>query len=401
MEDITVEKIIRRIKENLSGEEPAPNFQNNRPSLKQRFLTFGIAHKDLIIKIPLLNRIAQRVYRFMIISPAPHKSPASERIKSFIRKIPLIGFLAWWTYSVVKAPSRLLGLSEEIVKLRQEVVDLSAQLTSEFEDRVKLRQEVVDLSAQLPREIEIDDIYITKGPIDADSYLAKAWDNNAVLADYDIKSTKKDKLFYYAFENLFRGTTTEIEKSQSLYMPYVFEANTRSKGAFFLDLGCGRGEFLALLRQQNIPAKGVDIDEFTVDLLRKDGFDVTLSDSLDFLQAVKNNALKGLTMFQVIEHLNFEYMKSLLAAAFKKIAANGVIILESVNPYCPVALGTFYLDPTHVRPMPPDLVKFMLEWYGFVNVLVIYYAPLPKSLRHKGITMNYEGYAVIGERPGK
>jgi O-antigen chain-terminating methyltransferase len=226
-----------------------------------------------------------------------------------------------------------------------------------------------------------------------DSYL-KVF-KNSELRTYKMQEKDDEDAFYFLFENLFRGSIEEIKKRQSIYLPYVTEAHANSKGLFFLDVGCGRGEFLNLLNGQHIPAKGVDINRITIDLVKEMYVDVVLSDALEYLKTLEDDSLIGLSMFQVIEHLDFKNIRNILEIAFEKISANGVIILESVNPYCPMALGKFYLDPTHIRPYAPDLMKFVLEWHRFEKVKIIYSSPILKRLHFK---QNYQDYAVVGTK---
>ena len=282
-------------------------------------------------------------------------------------------------------------------------MDLSAQLTSEFEDRVKLRQEVVDLSGKLDQltsiGADIPDVLETKGRIDSDSYLSLALNASKSSLDELKSKNKDDDVFYYLLENIFRGSVQDIKDRQSKYLPYVIEACAGSKNKYFLDLGCGRGEFLSLLREHGIKARGVDTNRLMNELLEQQGLDFIQADALEYLQGLKNNLLTGISIFQVIEHLDYKYVNTLLEVAFSKIAPSGIIILESINPYCPIARGNFYIDPTHVAPYPPDTVKFMLEWHGFGNVRIIYSAPIPQHQRLKEAIMNYQDYAAIAEKP--
>lgn len=229
-----------------------------------------------------------------------------------------------------------------------------------------------------------------------DSYLQKTFKNN--LKIHKMIEKDDEDAFYFLFENLFRGNLEEIKRRQSIYLPYVHEAHANSKGLFFLDAGCGRGEFLTLLCEHGVPARGVDINRLAIELVKKSNVNVILSDALEYLKSLEDYSLIGLSMFQVIEHLDFKNINNLLKTAFKKISLNGVVILESVNPHCPIALGNFYLDPNHLRPYAPDLMKFMLEWYHFENVKIIYSSPLPKHLHFKIANMNYQDYAIVGKK---
>jgi len=247
---------------------------------------------------------------------------------------------------------------------------------------------------------DLPNVLITKGLIDKDSYLSLALEGSASsLAE--LKSKNKDEdVFYYLLENLFRGSMDDIKAGQSMYLPYVKESQKKSKGTYFLDMGCGRGEFLSLLLEQDIPARGVDSNGLMKELLDHQGLNFTQSDALEYLKGLKNNLLIGFSMFQVIEHLNFKYVNNIMKTAYEKISEGGIVILESVNPLCPLAMGNFYLDPTHTNPFSSDVAKLMLEWHGFSNVRIIFSSVLPKHIRFTEMAMNYLDYAVIGEKYG-
>jgi len=218
--------------------------------------------------------------------------------------------------------------------------------------------------------------------------------------DSDAQAFDRNNLdeFYFHFENIFRGSMEGLKKSQSIYVPYVAEARSKSKGSFFLDAGCGRCEFLSLLQHQGIPVKGVDTNSKAVDLGKKMNLDVLRTDAVEYLKTLEDASLIGLSMFQVIEHLDFKSIDEILKIASTKISPNGIIIIESVNPHCPTALGNFYLDPTHMRPYPPDLMCFMLEWHGFQRVKIIYSSPVPRRIHFWGGIRRYQDYAVLGKK---
>jgi SAM-dependent methyltransferase len=230
-----------------------------------------------------------------------------------------------------------------------------------------------------------------------DSYIQEALKKSQLKVSKVWDRGDKDT-FYFLFENLFRGSIEEIKRRQSIYLPYVTEAHAHSKGLFFLDAGCGRGEFLDLLKGQGIPAKGVDISRINTEWVKEMDGNVVLSDALEYLKTLEDDSLIGLSMFQVIEHLDFEQIRHILKAAFKKISLHGVIIVESVNPYCSMALGKFYLDPTHKRPYAPDLMKFMLEWHRFEKVGIIYSSPILRRVHFRRADRKYQDYAVVGKK---
>ena len=230
-----------------------------------------------------------------------------------------------------------------------------------------------------------------------DSYIQKGLENSPLTVSREADRNDIDK-FYFLFENVFRGSMAEIKKRQSIYLRYVADAHANSRGLFFLDAGCGRCEFLSLLNEYGIPARGVDTNGIAAELGKKMNVDVILLDALEYLRSLEDDSLIGLAMLQVIEHLDFGRIDDILKIAFKKISDNGIIIFESVNPYCPAALGNFYLDPTHKRPYASDLMKFMLEWHGFEKVKIIYSSPVRRRFHFASAVRKYQDYAVLGKK---
>ena len=210
-------------------------------------------------------------------------------------------------------------------------------------------------------------------------------------------SADDEERFYSKFEEIFRGSKEIIKTRLAKYVEYVQQAyKLTNKDAYFLDIGCGRGEFLELLHAAKVPVKGLDINEIECEALTKKGFDVHLVDCNNFLEEVPSNFLVGVSAFQVIEHFDPEYVQDFLKLSYEKIAPNGIIIMETVNPKCNPALSNFFLDITHVRPYPPETMKFLLEWHGFKDICMIYSSPCSKEFRIKNIKeCNYMDFGVI------
>ena len=172
---------------------------------------------------------------------------------------------------------------------------------------------------------------------------------------------------YFKFQNDFRGTRALISERQSMYLPY-FKGCTEP----VLDIGCGRGEFLRILKEQNVPAFGIDMyPEYVVEG-ELHGLDVRLGDGIAFL---KNADMRfgGIFAAQLIEHISFAELQTLCLMAHEKLVSGGYLILETPNPTC-LAMFTsnFYLDPTHVKPVHPLLLAYILREVGFSEVQTIY-----------------------------
>jgi O-antigen chain-terminating methyltransferase len=135
-----------------------------------------------------------------------------------------------------------------------------------------------------------------------------------------------------------------------------------------LDIGCGRGVMLDLFREAAIGAEGVDLMPEAVTLCRAKGHKATLADAVDFLQD-KVQQYDGIFCSHVIEHLEFDRAEQLVARCARALRPNGVLVLVTPNSRDIAVMGdVFWLDPTHRRPFPGDLIQAMLASEGFEGI---------------------------------
>ena len=181
-----------------------------------------------------------------------------------------------------------------------------------------------------------------------------------------------DAYAYVGFENLYRGSREEIRSRLTEYLPLF--AGTSD----VLDVGCGRGEFLDLLRERDIRARGVDVNAEMVEECRARGLDASAGDALALLDALEDESLGGLFAAQVVEHLQPDYLVRLLNVAGRKLRPGARIVLETINPRCWFAFFDAYIrDITHVRPLHPDTLVYLLGASGFQRTTVRYLVPYP------------------------
>jgi len=179
---------------------------------------------------------------------------------------------------------------------------------------------------------------------------------------------------YVGFEDQFRGSPDDIRRRVEDYLP-VFE-----NASDVLDVGCGRGEFLELLRDRGVRAQGIDINPAMVEVCRGKGLQAETGDALAYLGKLPDGSLGGLFAAQVVEHLEPRYLMRLLDAAFDKLRPGAPIVLETINPACWFAFFESYIrDLTHVRPVHPDTLKYLLVATGFQRVEIRYQAPYPEA----------------------
>lgn len=178
--------------------------------------------------------------------------------------------------------------------------------------------------------------------------------------------------FYVAFEDRFRGTREDIKGRLSVYLPLVAAAAAGGADAPILDVGCGRGEWLELLRDHALAASGVDTNDVAVAGCRARGLPVESGDGVEHLRARASGSLGAVTAIHVIEHLPFERVLALFDESKRVLRSGGVAIFETPNPEnLVVGACNFYYDPTHERPLPPEPLRFILESRGFDRVEIM------------------------------
>ncbi len=213
------------------------------------------------------------------------------------------------------------------------------------------------------------------------------------------------------FEKQFRGSREEILERQRIYVPILEKAARQTGGgARFLDLGCGRGELLELAKEAGLAMAGVESDEALVESGRARGLDVRPGDLFDALWAEPEKSLAGVSAIQVVEHLPWAAVRTLVDLAYQRIRPGGCLIVETINPASAYAMRAFYLDPTHRQPVPSEMTHFLFSQAGFRDVEVRELNPVddpsllaaiersPELRSFADLIFGFRDYAAIGWR---
>ena len=318
-------------------------------------------------------------------------------------------------------------ISEKEEQLRDEVTELAAQLKAEIAEEVReqIRAELTGLAPQLKAEIarkveerlraevtaavtqakaeviteaeeripgEVTEqvqtaILAMDTDIENRAWLAKVLEGRALRGapgevDLPDSPSAGTGLNYFVFEDHFRGSREDIRERQRAFVSY-FEGCSN-----VLDIGCGRGEFLELMRDEGIGARGVDLDETMVEFCRSRGLEVELNDAVSYLEQLEDESLDGVFIDQVVEHLEPAYLVRLLELCYRKLKCGYYLVAETVNPLSFVSFANFYIDMTHVRPVHPETLKFLFGAAGFREIEAQFSAPVPDEARLRKLSLD-------------
>jgi SAM-dependent methyltransferase len=457
-QDADVQQVMERIRENIrrrrslehgSTSEPlapafdhgqeAPDFAHLQSVGDLRKISFT-SHRWLLG--PLI--IAVKKMLFTLLTPLLERQATYNAASA--RALADIGTGMEWrqTHALRAATEQLSALERGHRQLHAELSDLRAHLSAEMA-RVKvdlfapdspLRQEVLASTSDLRQELaaqsrEIEAarqpnatlrerisaferrwrrvLHVLQSPRALDGPETGPPEEKPTLAPAELEP----EFDYAGFEERFRGSEKDIKERQRIYVPYFKDARN------VLDLGCGRGEFLELLREHGINARGVDLDLDMVLLCQERELDVVRDDAFAYLGGLSDDAVGGIFAAQVIEHLPPRRVIDLVKLCHRKLAPGGFLVLETPNPACLMVFAdSFYRDLSHIRPIHPDTMKFLFEAARFHQVELKTLAPVDPSMRvpllqtpdpalapfNQGIErlnsllFGFQDYAVIGRK---
>jgi 2-polyprenyl-3-methyl-5-hydroxy-6-metoxy-1,4-benzoquinol methylase len=251
-----------------------------------------------------------------------------------------------------------------------------SHLTREFEQQTKVlsnfgneyTKSITDSIGKITEELRFIQAQVRRlRTSSSESYVDS--NLNSLCCSTEIQSPQKSNTSfdYYLFEEKFRGSWELIRKRQEKYVNYF------KPGESVLDIGCGRGEFVSLMVEHGVRVIGIDKNKDMLSVAIEKGLPVQHADAQVYLTQVADASLDGIFMSHVVEHIPTEQLLDLLEICYKKLRYSGRIIMETPNPLSLLIFSnSFYLDPTHQKPVHPETLKFMLSQVGFEIVETIF-----------------------------
>jgi SAM-dependent methyltransferase len=268
------------------------------------------------------------------------RRPGARGLAAFGVKRALRPFLRWY---VEPLAAEQRGYNDALLKLVDDLSETADRANSRDEASRRSLTELEERLARLERRPRADG-----APAPAQTVAAQP----AAAAFPD----------YFAYEARMRGSTETVRDRQRIYVDDFRDA------APVLDVGCGRGELLALLREAGVEARGVDADADMVAYARGEGLEVEQADALAHLESLADGSLGGVFAGQVVEHLPPAALVRLLELSARKLRPGGLLVAETINPLSPLALRSYFADLTHAQPLVPETLALLARQSGFREV---------------------------------
>ncbi|MCX6727371.1 MAG: class I SAM-dependent methyltransferase [Candidatus Saccharibacteria bacterium] len=311
-------------------------------------------------------------------------------IKKALVRIPVLGYLLRLGLSIVQLPRYITQLKDtaqkntlEIENLKQKTTRANTKIIELIENNATLESELITTHRKISElKIHSEKTHSKPVAVTNEANMSDAQKSNILADDHSLDD------FYVSFEDSFRGSEQVILERLQVYVPYfkaLKKINSSKKPV--LDIGCGRGEFLELMKTNKLDAIGLDLNETMVKLSVKRGFKATQANAISYMADQKAKSFSAITGFHIVEHIHFSELLQLFKESYRALENDGFVLFETPNPEnLSVGAFSFYYDPSHLRPIPPEFLKFCLTYVGFKKVKII---PL-----HPALEVSYEDEVI-------
>ena len=291
--------------------------------------------------------------------------------------VPIAGYFVRLAIALVRLPKQIRDQREfgsYVLAQNQQIAEFINALSARLEETTAKQQhafhqqldehkaETREIEPRITEQIAFEkSLMLNQIRVEADrlQVLIKALQARGQIHD--------DKL-YAALEDRFRGSREEIKERCRMYLPYVEPV----RDGLVIDLGSGRGEWLEILSEAGIKARGVEQNRVSIERCRERGLEVVEEDVFAHLRGLSDASVAAVTGFHIIEHLTIDALVTLLDEVVRVLRPGGLVMFETPNPEnVTVGSNFFYLDPTHHHPLPSELMQFLFEARGFERVEVL------------------------------
>ena len=284
---------------------------------------------------------------------------------------------------------KIADVNQEIADVNQKVADVSQkiadvkQILHDHDQKMAVLDQLETNTYQLRTDSVLLERQVGNLLEEARKRLPEQFDEQQLRTFAKAKTHQLDA-FYVNFADRFRGSREDIKERLKEYLPIIRDNNLGTLETPVLDLGCGRGEWLEILKEENLSVQGVDLNQLLIESCRENELEVIESDAFEYLRSVPDQSLGAVTAFHLVEHLPFGDLIKLLDETLRVLKSGGVTIFETPNPEN-VLVGScnYYHDPTHRNPIPPQLLKFLVESRGFCRVDLMPLHPYDEKLKLK------------------
>lgn len=283
-------------------------------------------------------------------------------IRRIVLETPVLGGVAHWAYSIFrirKNNDHIIGKLNKLEETNSKLERLlSEHITTTSEDISTVSRLVDDINQKISLSMQ---------------YESRPQQGSGPSREKLFADDHMSDIFYTNFEDKFRGTESEImSRLEEDYSKLFEESSLDFKKSPVLDIGSGRGEFLQLMKKLNISAEGIDINTDMVERTKKKGIKVIQGNAIDHIISSKPRTFGAITGFHLVEHIPFSQLLQLFTACHTALVKDGFVLFETPNPEnMTVGSYSFYLDPSHLNPIPPVLLAFALESCGFKKTEII------------------------------
>lgn len=312
-----------------------------------------------------------------------------EKAMSIVYRIPILGYLVRWIKDIITLPRKFNNLFGSIVQQNISNEDLYKTIDKTNENLYKTidkTNEELDKTIDRIKDefnITLEDLKfninkrISENSTDIENInlrFEKIQEENKIKEYEEEKIKSEMDEVYLKFENQFRGTKSEIKKRLNGYIPIIENVDIQNNHDHtnVVDVGCGRGEWLELLKENRFVYTGVDLNESMVKSCKELNLNVVEADAISYLSKLEDSSVYVITGFQIVEHIGSENIVRLLKESYRVLKPGGMAIFETPNPEnLIIGACNFYFDSTHIRPIPPAQLQFFAESSGFDRVDIL------------------------------